>query len=84
MNAELKDVPPGASLQEAAGRCAATLTTRLIEAVNKTPPGMPRELDPATLQSTLLLAFEQGANWAMDQAQKILMKSTNPLNRRPT
>jgi len=80
MNDPTPQVAPE-TLTEAAGRSAAALTTRLLEAHSRLPLGH-RELDPATLQSTLALAFQQGANWAMDRAIQLAMAQTKPINRR--
>lgn len=70
------------SLSEAAGRCGATLTTRMVELRRQLPRDI--DIDPATLQSAFALAFEQGANWAMDRALMINTKVLPPANRRST
>lgn len=69
------------TLTEAAGRSAAALTTRFIEAYSKLPLGQ-QVLDPVMLQSAFTLAFEQGANWGMDRAIEISVASLPAVNRR--
>lgn len=66
------------SMSEAAGRAAAALTTRLIQVTRET--GLP--LDPVTLQSTLTLAFEQGANWGCERSMQISSSNLPAANRR--
>jgi hypothetical protein len=68
------------SLNEAAYRAAAKLTTRLMDALQRTPNA---QVDAATLQTALALAFEQGANWAADRACAIISAPVSPANRRP-
>jgi hypothetical protein len=70
------------SLNESAGRCAAALTTRLMNHLNQLPPDAQR-IDPGILQQALALAFEQGANWMADRALKIATNNLPPVNRSP-
>lgn len=69
------------SLSEAAGRCAAGLTTRLVEAFRLLPPGS-HGVDPSAIQSALALAFEQGAIWQQQREQQRLLMLSNAENRR--
>lgn len=77
---EQANSPAPESMGEAAGRAAAALTTRLMDAIRRTPGAT---MDPVTLQSALALAFEQGANWGCDRAMQIISAPLPPANRRP-
>lgn len=85
MNQQQNNVHPERapeSLDEAAGRAAAAMTTLVVDTLNRMPHDA-KGFDPVTLQDIFITVFKQGASWGMDRAVHIATRRVLPANRRP-